>query len=91
MGYIWVDSVAAGCVASISFSFWMTSVSSACLSVWTRHYQFFKFQRRRGLHGLPSALRVGGTYGPYEGLAAGITDDGILCGFYQVDGFKARY
>ncbi|ETP50826.1 hypothetical protein F442_03951 [Phytophthora nicotianae P10297] len=54
--------------------------------------QFVRFvPRRRGLYGLPSELRLGGMYDPYEGLAAGITADGILCGFYQKDGFKGHY
>jgi hypothetical protein len=53
--------------------------------------QFVRFvPRRRGLRPGRSLL-THRYYGPYEGLAAGITEGGILCGFYLVDGFKPHY
>lgn len=54
--------------------------------------QFVRFvPRRRGLYSVPSTLNPGQMNLPYEGLAAGITDDGVLCGFYQEGGFRGRY
>ncbi|KAG3093562.1 hypothetical protein PI124_g22115 [Phytophthora idaei] len=54
--------------------------------------QFVRFvPPPRGLRYLRSTLDPRQYYGPYEGLVAGITKDGVLCGVYMVRGFKPSY